>query len=245
MSLSASSAHIYIVWHGEALHNVQRPYPHRDPPLTEAGMRATMAITLATSPDLIIISPMTRTIQTAINVFPSLQQVDKFTAPVQIWPELREANDATCNKSHSRAGMQSRFPQFDFSECPEQWNYPEHTEEGAIARAECVRNRLHGLSNKYRSIVVISHRGIIAFMVKGRRYNPAEFRSFRFATDVEAQDEGIRHGLNCDSLAKQDFGPTVLIPSDTLEPGEVVTSIDLPLRRGSYLLSTRTTPNLA
>jgi broad specificity phosphatase PhoE len=202
---------IYIVRHGEALHNAQRGYPHRDPPLTKAGVHTTTRISLAVQPDLILISPMTRTIQTALNMFPFLAKKGPFEIPVQIWPDLREANNAICNKGLSRAEMQSKFPQFDFSECHEKWDYPEHTMENATLRAEKVRRRLKDLSMTYNTIAVITHRGIKAFLVKGKRFGLAEKRMYRFATDAEAEKESIRRGLNSDTLEEQDFGPTVLI----------------------------------
>jgi broad specificity phosphatase PhoE len=202
---------VHIIRHGEALHNVQRGYPHRDPPLTKVGVYATTHLDLALKPDLILVSPMTRTIQTAINMFPLLAQEGSFEIPVQIWPDLREANDAICNKGLSRAELQSKFPQFDFSECLEEWDYIEHAIEGATFRAERVRRRLKDLSMTYNNIAIITHRGIKAYLVKGKRFGLAETRSYRFATEEEAANESIRRGLNSDTLEQQDFGPTVMI----------------------------------
>lgn len=210
-SSSPSSACVHIIRHGEAIHNVQRGYPHCDPPLTEAGVQATQHVKFPAPPDLIVISPMTRTIQTALNIFPSLRNPDELPIPVQIWPDLREANDAICNKGLSRVDLQIKFPQLDFSSCHETWDYPEHTLEDATARAERVRARLQELSTTFKNIAVISHRGLIAHLVKGRRFNPAEIRSYRFATDLETQDETQRWGLHCETLQEQDFGPTVLL----------------------------------
>ncbi|KAF2192337.1 hypothetical protein K469DRAFT_730927 [Zopfia rhizophila CBS 207.26] len=62
----------YIIHHGQSLHNVDRGYPHKDPPLTDAGQGATKQIKISAVPDLIVVSLMTRTIQTAMNAFPLL-----------------------------------------------------------------------------------------------------------------------------------------------------------------------------
>ncbi|KAF1833983.1 phosphoglycerate mutase-like protein [Decorospora gaudefroyi] len=202
---------VQIIRHGEALHNVQQGYASRDPPLTKAGVYTTKRINLAVQPDLILISPMTRTIQTAINMFPFLADDSPFEIPAQIWPNLREANDSICNKGLSRAELQSKFPQFDFSDCHEVWDYAEHTLENATARAEEVRRRLKDLSVTYDNIAVITHRGFKAFMVKGKRFGLAESRVYRFATEDEARNESVRRGLNSDTLEEQDFGPTVLM----------------------------------
>ncbi|KAH8641775.1 hypothetical protein IG631_04716 [Alternaria alternata] len=202
---------VHIVRHGEALHNVQRGYPDRDPPLTKAGNTSTKRINLNVRPDLILISPMTRAIETAMNLFPFLTGAGPWEVPTQIWPDLREANDAICNKGLSRAELVSKFPQFDFSECHEEWDYPEHSIESATTRAENVRRRLKHLSATYSNIVVITHRGIKAFLVKGKRFGLAETRCYRFATEEETQDDKIRRGVNTDTGEEQDFGPTVLI----------------------------------
>jgi broad specificity phosphatase PhoE len=202
---------VHIIRHGEALHNVERGYPHRDPPLTKAGNASTKRVSLTVRPDLILISPMTRTIETAMNIFPFLIEPGPFDVPTQIWPDLREAHDAICNKGLSRSELASKFPQFDFSECHEEWDYPEHSIEGATARAERVRRRLKDLSTTYNNIAVITHRGIKAFLVKGKRFGLAEMRTYRFATEEESQNDSIRRGVNTDMLEEQDFGPTVLI----------------------------------
>lgn len=201
---------IHIIRHGQSLHNVDRGYPHRDPPLTESGQDATKLIRIPRIPDLIIISPMTRTIQTTMNSFPSLLGTTPFKVPVQIWPDLREAHDAICNKGLSRTEIMAKFPQFNFAECPLKWDHPPHTIEGATVRAEAVRLRSNELSETYRNIAVVTHRGFISFLVQGERFNVCESRTYRFATDEEAQ--GRRFGVNCDNQRSQDFGPTVLVP---------------------------------
>ncbi|KAF1823080.1 uncharacterized protein K489DRAFT_424965 [Dissoconium aciculare CBS 342.82] len=116
---------------------------------------------------------MTRTIQTALNAFPSILELPR-KVPVQVWPDLREAHDAICNKGISRAGLAERFPQFDFTECSEHWDYPAHAVEAATSRAERVRARLEKLSSTHRNIVVISHRGFIAFLVHGSQFDVCE-----------------------------------------------------------------------
>ncbi|KAF2786726.1 phosphoglycerate mutase-like protein [Melanomma pulvis-pyrius CBS 109.77] len=202
---------IHIIRHGESLHNIEHNYPHRDPPLTSTGHTATRNIAIPATPDLLLISPMTRTIQTALNAFPFLQEPAPFPIEVQIWPALREAHDAICNVGVGRAALGAQFPQFDFSRCPEEWDHGPTTREGATARAEEVRVRLKELSATYANIVLVTHRGFIAFLVKGRRFDVCDVRSFRFATGAEAEDGTARLGLHCEILEVQDFGPTLLV----------------------------------
>jgi broad specificity phosphatase PhoE len=222
MDVPASSrARVHIIRHGEALHNIERGYPHCDPPLTEVGIRATKELVVPTDPDLVIISPMARTIQTAMNMFPDLESGGSSAIPVQIWPDLREANDAVCNKGRSRKEMQTKFPRFDFSECHEEWDYPCHTIADATERAVRVRQRLRHLSTTFKNIAIVTHRGIVAYLVIGRRFSPAELRSYRFATDAEAQDEKVRHGLHCDLLVEHNFSPALLLLHDNLNERHV------------------------
>jgi hypothetical protein len=188
--------------------------------LTDAGHEATKQIKIPAVPDLIVISPMTRTIQTAMNAFPFILGSTPFQADVQIWPDLREAHDANCNKGISRTEMLVKFPQFNFAECPEEWDHPPHTIDGATARAEAVRQRLKELSKTYSNIALITHRGFIVFLVKGDRYDVCETRSYRFGVGEEAETESFRIGVNVDTKEPQDFGPTVLVPCEVHEkPG--------------------------
>lgn len=198
---------VQIIRHGQSLHNVDRGYPHRDPPLTDAGLEAAKQIKIPAVPDLVVISPMTRTIQTAINAFPSI--LSSSPPRVQIWPTLREAHDAECNKGISRAEIEKKFPFLDFAECPEEWDHPPHTTEGATKRAEGVRQRLKELSATHNNIALFTHRGFIAFLVRGDRYDVCETRSYRFAEETEK--ERLRFGVNVDLDEPQDFGPTVLV----------------------------------
>jgi broad specificity phosphatase PhoE len=126
---------------------------------------------------------MTRTLQTALLAFPShLSPSAEDKVEVQIWPDLREGYDAICNRGISRKAISAKFPQFDFAECNEEWDYEAHSTPGAEERAERVRRRLLELSRqeKYENIAVISHRGIIAFMVQGERFGHCGMYWFHF-----------------------------------------------------------------
>ncbi|KAM6478540.1 phosphoglycerate mutase-like protein [Trichoderma sp. SZMC 28011] len=204
-------ATIHIVRHGQALHNVDRGYPHRDPPLTQVGSQQASKVCLPAQPDLVIVSPMTRTIQTALIIFDQHLSSSSTNVELQVWPDLRETHDeAICNKGLSRADIAAKFPQFDFSACHEEWDYPPHSSEGAVVRAETVRKRLKELSRSYKNIFLVTHRGFIAFLAKGERFDVCECRSYRFAAENEVNDQ--RQGVNCDTGEKQDFGPSLLLP---------------------------------
>ncbi|KAK0714531.1 histidine phosphatase superfamily [Lasiosphaeris hirsuta] len=166
---------IHILRHGESLHNIQKPYPHPDPPLTAAGTAQALALRPAALPDLLLVSPMTRTIQTAALAFGHLlppNQPLTAHAAVQVWPDLREARREPCNRGVDRAELARRFPalDLDLGECRERWDYPPDAgPEEAAARAEGVRARLAGLGGRYRHVWVVTHRGFAAYLVQGER----------------------------------------------------------------------------
>lgn len=228
-------SHIHILRHGQALHNVDRQYTFTDPPLTALGEQQASLVRIEALPDLIVISPMTRTIQTAMIVFRDFSDCE-----VQIWPDLREAFDATCNKGVAKALLSAKFPHLDLTECHEQWDYEAHTHDGATARGERVRSRLQKLS-KYRHIYVITHRCFAAYLVQGPRFDVCEMRSYRFAAlsdpAATATADGVvdaapaetmqhldktaekdrhvpvqRYSTNVDNGQMQDFGPSLLVP---------------------------------
>ena len=123
---------------------------------------------------------MTRTIQTALLAFGAALGNPSGDGPkVEIWPDLREAHGAICNQGVSRADLASQFPQFDYGECLEEWDYPDHSAQEATERAERVRSRLRELSAVHENIYVVSHRGFIAYLVQGERFGfCGRFRTF-------------------------------------------------------------------
>ncbi|KAK7425090.1 hypothetical protein QQX98_000004 [Neonectria punicea] len=210
-------ATIHILRHGQALHNVQRGYAHRDPPLTELGIQQAKNVQLPAQPDLIIVSPMTRTIQMTLLVFQDVLNASPAKVTVEVWPELRECYDALCNQGVSRAAISTKFPQLDFSRCDEEWDYPPHTAFDAYNRAELVRRRLKSLSRFYENIFVVTHRCFISFLAKGARFDVCEYRSYKFLYEnefsYEEETDEMRFGANCDTGELQDFGPNVLLPA--------------------------------
>ncbi|ESU08539.1 hypothetical protein FGSG_12234 [Fusarium graminearum PH-1] len=101
-------------------------------------------------------------------------------AEIQVWPDLREAHDATCNKGVARADLAAKFPHLDLSGCPERWDFPSHTPGDATVRAERVRQRVSEIAKagKYKDIVLVTHRGFAAFMVQGDRFSVCGEKTF-------------------------------------------------------------------
>jgi broad specificity phosphatase PhoE len=153
---------------------------------------------------------MTRTIQTAMNMFPDVFSTQPPSVDVRIWPDLRETYEAECNKGLSRKDVSAKFPWLNFADCPAEWDHPPHTMEAAVARAEDVRQRLKELSKTYKNIVLVTHRGFIAFLVRDERFEPCDARSYRFGTREESS--ALRLRTHVATQEQWDFGPTVLVP---------------------------------
>ncbi|KAK0624810.1 hypothetical protein B0T17DRAFT_253559 [Bombardia bombarda] len=175
-----------------------------DPPLTTFGISQAANINLPAAPDLIVISPMRRTIQTAIHAFNLHADKMPFTPAVQIWPDLLGAgrrmfhlwatidagggmeNDTTAcatittsdmgstmttpadaaaiaatPRAVVRAELEAGYPQFDFSLCDDEWEYPRYTPVETEARAARVRKRLATMAEEcgYQNIYVVTHGG--------------------------------------------------------------------------------------
>ncbi|KAJ4499300.1 histidine phosphatase superfamily [Lentinula lateritia] len=172
--------------HGQAIHNVQRGWPERDPPLTEQGLAEASGVPLTFIPDLIICSPMTRTIQTLYAILSKLKDHPTHSSSignepdirVEIWPELRETHDhATCNLGRSRVELEAAYPSLDFSRCHEEWDYPGHTDERAFQRAEALLQELKGRPES--NVLLISHRGILRYIFGGEIFRNCGRKHFR------------------------------------------------------------------
>ena len=201
---------VCIIRHGEALHDVEREYPFPDPPLTPLGLEQASAITLGFKPDLVVASPMRRTIQTALVAFGS--------CPFEIWPDLRETYDGICQRGSPISVLQHEFPHLNFSECHQEWTYEEHTHERAEKRAERVRRRIR--EHPSRNIVLVTHRGFIGYLVERPKFRNCEIEVYNFALVEKAAL--IRYGKNYHGIPT-DYGPNVLCPAyepSTLSNGD-------------------------
>jgi len=205
---------ICIIRHGEAIHNVQRGYPFPDPPLTERGYQEALTITVNFRPDLIVVSPMRRTIETAFTAFPATVDANG-ALPIEVWPDLREAHDAVCNHGSPVAVLQKEYPHLDFSECNAEWTYEKHSHAGAEKRAERVRRRLR--EHPAQKIVLLTHRGFIAHLVESHKFVNCETGVFSFLSPEYA--ELRRMGHDPDGILT-DYGPSVLSRIGSM-PGDI------------------------
>lgn len=180
---------ITLLRHGHAWNNMIKGFPCRDPILTEKGQRQAAEVLLSHPPDLIVVSPLTRTLQTAIAAF----NLDRRQPPipVEVWPDLRECGDRPFNMCRPRDQLARMYPSLDFSECKSHGVYDQS--HSGRTRAKRVRRRLVALTREqgYRHVVVVSHQGFIRRLNGGlRSYRNCECWTYRVGVDFSITESG-------------------------------------------------------
>jgi len=185
----------------------------RLPAVISLATSSTSSITIDFRPDLIIVSPMRRTIETAITAFGTNVDANK-ALPIEVWPDLGEAHYAICNRGSPLAVLRMEYPHLDFSECNAEWIYEKHSRADAEKRAERIRRRLK--EHPAQKIVVVTHRGFIAHLVESYIFDNCEIGVFGFLSPEQAELK--RMGYNPDGVLT-DYGPSVLSRVDTSREG--------------------------
>ncbi|KAK3271451.1 hypothetical protein CYMTET_20199 [Cymbomonas tetramitiformis] len=110
---------LHLVRHAEGTHNVSKGYKlpeHHDARLTKKGIEQCARLSQSTTSldrvQIIVTSPLTRTVQTSIHSFPSqLQRGVPFVA----LEECRETVNFTCDARRSISEIKGDFPMIDYS----------------------------------------------------------------------------------------------------------------------------------
>ena len=115
---------LYLIRHGEALHNVMfkkmgeaafRSPLVIDAPLTQMGQEQSIRLGYQWKEklniELVLVSPLMRTLETAMNIFGELR------TPIVCQEFLREypLGRDTCNRRSDRDFLQKKFPKIDFN----------------------------------------------------------------------------------------------------------------------------------
>lgn len=166
-----------------------RNYDLPDPPLTPLGFGpqseelkvALQGLPLAQEIDLIVISPMRRTLQTAQQGLGWL--MDK-GVPVILRAEWQENSAKPCDTGSSIADMSKEWPQFAWDTVDP--IYPskadgtlyEFSKDGLARRGVEARKWLKSRPEKV--VAVVSHSGFLRIGVSYRKYENADFRIFDF-----------------------------------------------------------------
>ncbi|KAK5662245.1 hypothetical protein OQA88_8150 [Cercophora sp. LCS_1] len=188
---------IILVRHAEALHNETNIL--HDPKLTELGrsqcrdLRKDLMGRIPKELDvgLIIVSPMIRTIETALLAFGRLV---KSGVPIQAHAGWQENSAKPCDTGSSIEKVSAMFPEVDFGHVdpvfpdkasPAGAKYS-YTKQAIVARGKSVLQELHDRPEK--AIIVVSHSGFLRLGVTGHYFINADYRIFDF---VEGEEGGF------------------------------------------------------
>ncbi|KAB8302472.1 hypothetical protein EYC80_005878 [Monilinia laxa] len=183
---------IILIRHAQALHNVShkaRNYQLHDPALTDLGFGTQCDelarflendVPLAQKIDLIVVSPMRRTLQTAQQ---GLGWLIKRGVPVILRPEWQENSDKPCDTGTPIELMAKEWPQFDWSTVdplfPEKSGIYGYSKAALTERGITARKWLQQRPEKV--IAVVSHSAFLRTCISYRHYANADYRIFDFA----------------------------------------------------------------
>ncbi|KAF4837024.1 putative phosphatase [Colletotrichum tropicale] len=184
---------VVLIRHAQALHN---NYSIHDPELSSLGveqckeLRQNLSQNFADETDaIIIVSPMRRTIQTALL---SLDWLIKNGVPIQADARWQENSAKPCDTGSSIAELSVEFPSVDFSSVDPV--YPDktspagaqysYTKEAILGRARSSINSIY--ERKEKLVFVVSHAGFLRLGVTGHWFFNGDYRAFELYKGDEA-----------------------------------------------------------
>ena len=165
-------------------------YSIRDGSLTGLGFQQCKALQdhlqkhleISQQVELIVVSPMRRTLQTCEA---SLQWLIERGVPVQPRGEWQETSGCPCDIGTEVDTLAKEFPAFSFDTVFPEW--PAKTGRWACAQEAVIQRgidcRRWLKSRPERVIAVVSHVGFLGAAVSRKRYSNADYRVFDFAND--------------------------------------------------------------
>ncbi|CAK7216128.1 hypothetical protein SCUCBS95973_002699 [Sporothrix curviconia] len=198
-----------------------RDWSLRDPGLSELGfeqckelrekLRTTLPGRLDAGLDvqLVLVSPMTRTLQTAMA---ALDWLVATGVPIQAHAGWQETTDNPCDVGLPIAEVSPRFPAVDFSQVDPVWpekKTPEaqryaFTRRDLVTRAQAVLAELYARPEKV--VAVVSHSAFLSKAVSGSMYANADFRIFDFEEPGEVPPAALSEAA---ALSKDELPPLV------------------------------------
>ncbi|KAH7030777.1 histidine phosphatase superfamily [Microdochium trichocladiopsis] len=206
---------LILVRHAQALHNVDKDYDIPDPDLSLLGLEqckplreSLMNSPLAQQAGLVVVSPMRRTIQTALRSVDWL--LDK-GVKIEADADWQENSAKPCDTGSDVAKVAVEYPQVDYSSLDPV--FPDKTSSAAsryhysrpalLARAQAALEKLYNRPEKV--IIVVSHSGFMRLAVTGCWFFNADYRIFEFAPmDHVSVDTSFR--LQQASITKESGG---------------------------------------
>ncbi|KAI0554627.1 phosphoglycerate mutase-like protein [Xylaria curta] len=182
---------LILVRHAQAEHNATKDYFIHDPDLTELGReqcaelrKGLMEDPLAQQAELIITSPMRRTIQTALDTVDWL--IEK-GVKIQADAHWQENSAKPCDTGSAISKVAKEFPSIDYSTVDPVWpdkttpagSEYHYTQAAILARGQAALQKLYERPEKV--IIVVSHSGFLRLGVTGCWFFNADYRVFDFA----------------------------------------------------------------
>lgn len=192
---------LLLIRHAQALHNVSNDWSIHDPPLSELGegqclelQESLKASKIGNEVDLIVVSPMWRTLQTAtIGLDYLIQQ----QTPVLLDANWQENCDKPCDTGSPTSVLEKDFPQYDFTKVDP--SYPDKTtnlstnpyaftKKAILARGQTCLRDLYSRPEKV--IAVVSHSGFLRTAVSNRMFFNADWRVFEYDDEKMKENPG-------------------------------------------------------
>ncbi|KAL1624932.1 hypothetical protein SLS54_003656 [Diplodia seriata] len=195
---------LILIRHAEALHNVDKDYSIPDPVLSQLGLQQCTELRdhlrqgkqrpqvseLAERAELIVVSPMRRTLQTALLGLDWL--VNEKGVPLRPDAGWQENSDMPCDTGSPVSVLEKEFPSVDFNGVDP--TYPEKVEpvgtnpyafsrRAVVARGQSCLAWLHDRPEKV--VIVVTHSGFLRCAISQRRYANADYRVFDFEEGPE------------------------------------------------------------
>ncbi|KAL1891287.1 hypothetical protein Sste5346_007747 [Sporothrix stenoceras] len=191
---------VILIRHAQALHNLGFEQCKE--------LREVLKTTLPgrLDPDLVIVSPMARTLQTALA---SLDWLQETGVPFVAHAGWQETTDNPCDWGVEISEVSPSFPTVDFSKvdpifpekkAPEAKLY-HFNRQALVTRAQTVLAELYARPEKV--VAVVSHSAFLSKAVSGSMYHNADFRIFDFEEPVAAD------AAEAKSTAHPDLPPLV------------------------------------
>ncbi|KAI0889119.1 phosphoglycerate mutase-like protein [Annulohypoxylon maeteangense] len=201
----APNSRLILTRHAQAEHNVDSDYWIPDAPLTPLGKKQAASLSrlipdLQKEADVVISSPLRRTLQTTyLGYAPAIERLGGLKNVV-VLPQAQECNNMPCDTGSSKEVLESipEFAVFDLTPLTPDWNSKEGfwapTVGALTERAQWVRKFLRDRPEK--NIVFVSHGDILRRITTrpGREssdypWQNAEVRIFEFDPEFVDSDE--------------------------------------------------------
>ncbi|KAI1770715.1 phosphoglycerate mutase-like protein [Hypoxylon cercidicola] len=218
----APNSRLILTRHAQAEHNVDLDYSIPDAPLTPLGKKQAASLArqvsdLQKEADLIVSSPLRRTLQTTtLGWAPAIERLGG-PGKVVLLPEAQECNALPCDTGSSREALAAdpEFAIFNLDPLTPEWNSKQGfwaaSEEALFNRARAVRQFLRTRPEK--NIVLVAHGDILRRITarpKGISDYPwknAEVRIFEFDPEYVDTEDCFLYQKE-DVAAAGGYGPT-------------------------------------